>query len=273
MTQDQDTKTGDTAKRGRTVARGESESSLVRMLSVVELFSPEHPTWTAEQIANEMGLTQSTAYRYIAALTSFGYLAPLSGAEYGLGPKIIELDLMIRHTDPLISRAREKAEELVATVPAAVASLINLHGDTAISVLQVKKPQDLEISFERGRSMKLYAGSAAKVILAHLPRSRLLKLYGNHHADIRNYGLGETWKEFSRALLMIRKSPTLTTIGEANPNSWGIAAPVFNADGDIKGSLVVIMPRDTYETTDRDRLADRLAAAARELAAPPQKGG
>ena len=61
MTQDQDTKTGDTAKRGRTVARGESESSLVRMLSVVELFSPEHPTWTAEQIPQH---APCTMYEY-----------------------------------------------------------------------------------------------------------------------------------------------------------------------------------------------------------------
>lgn len=248
--------------------RADGESSLLRMLSVMELFTLDKPAWTVEQIADAMQLTQSTAYRYVAALSSFGYLALSSGAEYSLGPKIVELDLLIRQTDPLITQAQQKAVELLELVPEGVVSLINLHGDTAISVFQIKKPDDLEISNERGRSMKLYAGAAAKAILAYLPRSRLLKIYGNHHAEIKGYGLGETWKEFSSALLAIRKAATIITKGEVNPDSWGVAAPVFNSNGDIKGSLNLIMPIRTYEGCDHAALADLLLKAAQSLNAP-----
>lgn len=237
------------------------------MLSLLELFSAATPYWTVERIAETMGLTQSTAYRYVAALSSFGYLAPMAGAEYCLGPKIIELDLVIRQTDPLAARAAEKASALIDLVPRGVVSLVNLHGDTAISVFQIKKPEDLQISFERGRSMRLYAGSAAKVILAHLPRSRLLKIYGNDHAEIRKFGLGETWKEFSRALLMIRREVTLITAGEVNRDSWGIAAPIFNADGDITGSINLIMPKSTFRSHDRLALSAQVRTAAQEISA------
>ena len=246
-------------------AKAEGESSLMRMLTVIELFTLARPSWTVEQIAEAMGLTQSTAYRYVYTLSSFGYLSMMSGAEYCLGPKIIELDLLLRQTDPMIARAQDLAAELIELVPEGVVSLINLRGETAISVFQVKKPQDLDISFERGRSMRLYAGSASKVILAHLPRSRLLKFYANNHAEIAQFDLGQTWKEFSRALLAIRKSRSLVTVGELNPRSWGISAPVFNAEGDIRGSLNLIMPKDSHASSDVESLSQRLEEAARAL--------
>lgn len=250
----------------RKSARGaEGGSSLLRMLSVFELFTIEEPRWSVEEISAKLNLTQSTAYRYVSALCSCGLLAAFGGAQYSLGPKIIELDLSIRQTDPLIGMAEKFAPGLLELVPKGVVSLISIRGDTAISVFQLKKPANLNLSFERGRSMSLFSGSAAKVILAHLPRARQLKLFGQFAPDIARVGLGQTWKEFARHLLEIRRQDVMMTKGELVAESWGIAAPIFNADGDVTSSINLIMPLKSFSEKRCDLLRSEVARVAGEM--------
>lgn len=44
-------------------------SSLTRMLSILDLFSSTDMSMTAESIAERMGFTRTTCYRYVKELT------------------------------------------------------------------------------------------------------------------------------------------------------------------------------------------------------------
>src|SRR5690606_430214 len=77
-------------------------SSLTKMLSVLDIFSSENPSWTIEEMAEHLGYAVPTMYRYVKELTKAGLLRNISAARYGLGTRIIELDYQIRNADPLI---------------------------------------------------------------------------------------------------------------------------------------------------------------------------
>lgn len=243
----------------------ENGSSLQRMLAVLDLFTAERPQWTVEEIAEAHNLTQSTAYRYVGALCSSGLLASFGAAQYSLGSRIIALDLTMRQTDPLIGLAEQTAPQLLNTVPEGVVSLISLRGDTAISIFQDKKPDDLQISFERGRSMGIFSGAASKVILAHLPRAKQMKLFADFPELAAQSGLGQTWKTFSKSLLAIRREKAIYTRGEVEPRSWGIAAPIFDALGEVTSSLALIMPRESFSAEAAVKLIDEVAGAASRI--------
>src|SRR5262245_56366540 len=41
------------------------QSSLDRLLHVIDLFTPERPEWSADQIGEVMGVSRATRYRYL----------------------------------------------------------------------------------------------------------------------------------------------------------------------------------------------------------------
>lgn len=237
------------------------------MLSVLDLFTIERPRWTVEEIAEALRFTQSTAYRYVSTLCGSGLIAPMGTGQYALGPRVIELDRQIRLTDPLIGLTAQIAPRLLKSVPKGVVTLASLRGDAVLSVFQARKPADIELSFERGRSMDLFRGAAAKAILAHLPRARLMRLFLYRQPEIASATLGRTWQEFWTAVQALRRQPAIVSRGEAEVTSWGVAAPVFDLERNILSSITLIMPIGSYTEKAATRLSRMVSDAATSIKA------
>lgn len=90
-----------------------SLSSLGRMLSVLDLFSDQQLTWTAEGITEALQLSLPTGYRYLKMLVDAGLLQRAAGSQYTLGPRIIVLDHYIRMADPVLKHGVPFMAELV----------------------------------------------------------------------------------------------------------------------------------------------------------------
>src|SRR5438270_9424812 len=88
------------ARVGPRIAQG--DTSATRVLGILDLFTPETPVWTVDLLVERLGLGRATIYRYIRALCDAGFLVPVSGAGYVLGPRFIEFDRSIRLADPLL---------------------------------------------------------------------------------------------------------------------------------------------------------------------------
>ena len=64
----------------------------MRLLGLLDLFSPAAPAWSTEALIQSLGMSRSNGYRYIKALSDVGLMAPVSNGHYILGPRIVELD-------------------------------------------------------------------------------------------------------------------------------------------------------------------------------------
>src|ERR671921_458745 len=91
----------------------EGASSLAKTFQILDLFTEEEPVWSTAAIIDALEATRSTGYRYIKALHDAGLLASVQNGHYSLGPRIIEMDLQIRLTDPLLLASRGVLEGLV----------------------------------------------------------------------------------------------------------------------------------------------------------------
>ena len=83
-----------------------------KVLEILLLFTVDAPRWRVERIAARLGVSTSTAYRCVADLARAGFLQPVSGGAYVLGPAFTELDLRMRLSDPLMRAARPHMAQL-----------------------------------------------------------------------------------------------------------------------------------------------------------------
>lgn len=242
---------------------GGPDSSLERMLGLLDLFSEERPTWTVEEIQEHLSLSLATAYRYLKLLSRTGLLAPAAGGAYSLGPRIVQLDRQMRHTDPLlrhgipvIERARPELHGMF---------LLSRHyGDHVLCVHQDRTDPKLRTSMERGLPMEMFRGAAPRIILAFLPTYQLRNLMLRHADRIRAAGLGPGWDEFRIRLKAMRKEGSCIAVAEVDPGMVGVAAPIFRAQGAVIGAISLALSEERFAIEDPVRLrelARRIAGA------------
>src|SRR5215217_3994441 len=180
---------------GEVTAAPDSASSLAKMLYILELFSEAEPVWSTAAIIEALDTSRSTGYRYIKALHDAGLLNSVRSGYYSLGPAIIEMDLKIRLTDPLLLASHGVLEELVDKIGHS-ALLCTAYHDSVLCIAEYRSPLSPANLFLRGQRRPLFQGAVSKVILAHLPHHRLKAIYSRQSKEVENAGLGSTWSAF-----------------------------------------------------------------------------
>ncbi len=214
-----------------------------RLLSVLGLFTLEHPEWTVESAAKELDLAISTAYRYFRSLAKAGLIVAFSAGRYVLGPAIIQYDRQMRLSDPLTTTAQATMKRLAQKLPPkTLVMLCRLFRNQVMCVHQeAEKTPHFAVSYERGRLMPLFRGAASKIILAHMAPRTVKSLYTKHAVEFAQAGLGVSWDEVKPRLRDLRLAGVAITQGEIDPGLTGIAVGLFEPGETVIGSLSVVM--------------------------------
>lgn len=225
------------------------------MLAVLDLFTDEQPVFSAEGIAGRLKYTRPTGYRYVRELVGAGLLVRAPGG-YALGPRIIELDWLIRTHDPVLTASSAAVRELSHKLGCDVTQM-GLYGERIVTIRHERGPEPLEIGFDRGRPMPLFRGAPSKAILAFLPRARLERLYAKHQP--------RGFAKFFAEMQAIRKAGYSVSVGELDPGKVGVGAPVFRRDRSVAGSLCLVLTAVRYETANHALLIEKLLDTAARI--------
>lgn len=249
----------------REVSDGASpQSSLERLLRVIDVFTPDKPEWTADQIGEVMGVSRATQYRYIKALTNAGLLGAAGDGFYRLGPRFVVIDRQIRLSDPLL-RYGPPAMARACSELGSAQLLCTYFGDEVLCIHQEVFDPTIHSSMDRGRPFPLFRGSPSRAILAWLPESRLRNLMLSHPHEIRESGLGATWAEFRQHIRDIRAQGYYVGRGEIDQDLMGVAVPLLRPTGELMGSLTTIMPLVTLSSTELEQKIAITRRAAAEI--------
>jgi DNA-binding IclR family transcriptional regulator len=247
-------------KPGKTLG---SVSSLTKMLSILDLFTPDKPVWSTNELIESIGTSKSTAYRYMRSLHAAGLMGQMGNGFYVLGSRIVELDLQIRTSDPLHNAANGVLEELVNKTGHS-SMLCALVSNSLLCIREQLAPFSPEKLFSRGQRRPLFFGAASKIVLPYLPPHRVRGIYEHNAKTVAEARLGGSWEEFKSTLARFRRAGFVRTHGEFNPGVTGMAAPIFNREGLILGSLAISW-KDELTEVDEPGVAEALKAAAREI--------
>ena len=239
-------------------------SSLEKMLGLLDVFTSEQPIWSSEDLIRHLGSPASTCYRYLKVLHTSGYLARVANGSYVLGPRIMELDRVSRETDPVYIAGSPIAQRL--THDTGQSSLLCiLFSDSVMCVQQAPGRDAPSRLFSRGQRRPLVAGASAKAILAHLPMHQLRILYARHAEAIAQVDLGRDWEGFKLALKQIRQAGYAMTLGDYNAGIVSIAAPLFNREGEVLGSLALAASTVAVNADAFKDFAPLVVEAARQI--------
>lgn len=232
------------------------------MLKVLGMFGPDCLTLNVETIADSLELSRATAYRYVKELCDSGLLTKFGG-NYTLGPRIIELDRLMREFDPLISKGRDTMSQLSEKTGLTVMFSV-FYNDRIINTHIETVDQSSSLSFGRGRPLPLFRGAQSKVLVSFQKSRKLKKIYEEILSPSEDYNF--SWKEFSQMTRKVRQDGYCITHDELNLGLTGIAAPIIKEEtGEVFGSLAVVGTTASFELFSKDAIADSLVAAASAL--------
>jgi DNA-binding IclR family transcriptional regulator len=238
--------------------------SLARMLAILDLFDGDRTALTAEEVATELDCSVPTAYRYLKRLSTAGLSAPDLQRGFTLGSRIIQLDRQIRLNDPLLHRAGDVMDDLVTRVKGNL-MVCAYYGKNVVCIAQAWPDRTVLTSYDRGRPMPLLRGAAGKAILAHLPDHRLRSLMLANAAEVATAGLGNDWASFRKTLKAIRQQGYAYSAGEVDSRNAGVAAPIFNSEKRILGSLVLVVPAADLAKDQAPMIAGQLIEGAKAI--------
>lgn len=234
--------------------------ALARGLQILSAFSADRAGLTIKEIADSTGHLPSTIFRVVMTLVDLGYLAAdKKGAGYSLtaNPVLLGYSALAGLTleelaAPALQRLHRETEESVF--------LSVLVGDQAVDIVSLRRPGLLSTL---GQRFPLYCTAGGKVLLAFLPdkqassminRLELLPL-APHTVTTRD-GLGAEIEK-------VRKEGYSLVDQELVPGTYGVGAPVFDAEGMCIASVVITAAMNRISF---DQLAGELVPGVRRTA-------
>jgi DNA-binding IclR family transcriptional regulator len=239
-------------------------SSFAKGLSILEFFREGRISAHLEDIVQALGTSRATTYRYLGTLCDAGLLAPTAGGVYVLGPRIVELDRLMRISDPLLVEGSRVMHEVSARRKLNM-MLASFYRDSIMCVDIAWPDADIPANFERGRPMSLFKGAMAKIILAHLSPYQLKNMVLNYADEIRAAGLGSNWSEFRSHMSELARQGYAITRSEMVAGTGGISAPIFDGERKILGSITFVVSERQWAETDFNRLRKLILEAAARI--------
>lgn len=238
-----------------------------RILAILDKFSEARSEWSPDALMAELGYSRPTLYRYLKTLKDAGYLISLPNAGYTLGPRVTELDFLMRRSDPLIRLGQHRLDSLASDYPCS-AFIVRWYGRKILCIASAESESGPPSSYPRGRPMPIARGAISRAILAFLPRREQVPIIEDLLPDFRKVGFGATVDAVIDQLRTIRRTGFATATGEVTPGVVGIAAPILVSERTpIAALCMTLRAQDVQGVENREAIGAELLDVSREISA------
>jgi DNA-binding IclR family transcriptional regulator len=217
--------------------------SAVRVLEIFELLRDHPQGLNIKEIASALHFPQSSTFHLVKTLYEHGYLSATETKKYRLGPKLIQLGTSSMESMDVYREAKWPLERLADQVEETVFMAI-LSGDDMVYVVKEDSNRSIKTSAQIGSRKPMYCTGLGKALLAFMPaekrnrileKSPLLPITENTVTDR---------DELNRLLLLYREQGYAVDNEENEEGLYCIAAPVFDASGQVFAAVSVAGPKD-----------------------------
>lgn len=246
--------------------KGVELSTLRKGLEILSLFSEETPLLDTSSIAERMGLSKSTVYKYVQTLERSEFLVrEESGRFFELGPRLLELASVARNPSRLVDVSYPILQELVDRTNE-TALLATIMGNRAVCLSRVESNHSLKLTYELGATHPLHAGASAQVLLAGLDESTQKKILASMTLTRFTERTITSPKQLSSRLKQIRKDGFAVSKGELDEGTFAVAAPILSGSGHVIASLSLGGPIHRFDRDKERGYIDLVQEGARKIA-------
>ena len=255
-------------QQARAVADGTYSQSLERGLAILSSFKSARPLLGVSELAREMGLSRSTAHRYVATLAALGYLdQDQLTRRYRLGPRVLDLGFSAINSMELRELSLPHLQRL-SDETGHTANMAILDGAHIVYVERVRSSgqgqREIDLNLHVGSRLPAYCTSMGKVLLAYLSdEERDAALDG---VELAQRGPNTLTKRSALVseLAHVRRAGLAVNNEELSFGLRSIAAPVRKQSGEVAAAINLAVHRSWVSMDD---LVERFGSALKRTAA------
>jgi DNA-binding IclR family transcriptional regulator len=237
--------------------------SVDRALTILEILGSRGEAGVTE-IAAELGVHKSTAFRLVAVLESRDFVEQLvDRGKYRLGFGIVRLAGATAAQMDLTREGRRTCEELAVDLGETV-NIAILDGDRVVNISQVRGTGSITSYNWVGQGTPLHATSSGKVLLAFAPEPLRKTLLGGDLQRFTDSTLTSP-QALERELAEVERRGWAATAEEYEVGLNAVAAPVRDAEGRVVAAVSVSGPSFRLSPGSFEAVATSVTAAADEL--------
>lgn len=230
-----------------------------RAIAILQCFTADKPSMSVIEIQRRVGLSRPTLYRLLQTLAATNLIkAEGDPQRFRLAHGVMELAHVwlaglsrIDAARPILEALREKTGETVA--------LFELQEQKRICVLELESFHALKIKRGIGDTGDITTGASGKAILGFMPAQRRAAMLGRISKAKREV--------LAASLEQVQQQGFAVSHGEVFVGAVAVAAPIYNHNGELTGSLGVFGPRARVRDTDVPRFGRLVVEAASTLSA------
>lgn len=237
--------------------------TLARGLRLLDLLAQHPDGATVKELSQSLELNLSTCYRLVNTLVDLGYVSKATDRKLRLGPALGRLyGAFSRQLWP----ERDLRPILVdlAHLTNETACASTWEGGEVVLTAVVEGPQHLRVSGLRpGLRSAPHSRASGKAMLAYLGEPGLTHFFETHDLTPQTSRTITDPKLLRKRLAQIASKGYAEDPGEFADDIYGIAAPYFDAAGNVLGAVSVAMPL-SRSVAGNSNLVDAVLAAAEE---------
>jgi IclR family transcriptional regulator, pca regulon regulatory protein len=238
--------------------------ALARGLDIITAFSPTATALSVSDAAARTSLPRPTARRLLITLEQLGYVRSSNGL-YSLTTKVLELGTTYIAALGIWELARPHLEGLVAQTRES-SSMSQLDGSDIVYVARAPVPKIIALSVHIGTRFPAVATSMGHVMLADLPRPRLLEVLRTPSQSGIIPRIRPSRRDLERELETVRRRGWALSDERLSLGIRSIAAPVRDAAGTTVAAVnVTVHAAETSVADLRRRHLPLLLATAEDI--------
>lgn len=237
--------------------------SLIKASNILSFLKSENREFTIAEISEEVKMPPSTAHRILRTLIKCDYVQKDEKTHlYSLGAGLIPLGIAATsYINP--QKIATKILKNLSKQTLEDSFLVIKSGKKGLVISKSEGNHSLKIVENFGLEVDLHCGAVRKTILA-FQSDEFIEEYIN--SGLHDYLSGRVDTELLRnELLEIREKKYAISNSEYIKDAIGIGAPVFNYNGELLGSIGIVMPKKRYAEDLRDSLIEAVKASAIEF--------
>lgn len=253
----------DRGSRGGPASDEAPVKSVDRAITVLEILAQQGEAGVTE-IAGELGVHKSTAFRLVGALERRGLVEqPGSRGKYQLGFGVIRLAGAMTAGLDLTQQSRRVCEDLASelgeTVNIAIPS-----GEWAVNIDQVRGASAIVSQNWIGRQCPLHATSSGKVLLAYMSVHDQRRVLRGPLESVTEYTI--TDPDVIRSQIdNLHTNGHIAAVEELEIGLNAVAAPVRGVAGDVIAAISAAGPSYRMTVDSLEEIGRRVAKAGAEI--------
>ncbi|MFC4025292.1 IclR family transcriptional regulator [Oceanobacillus longus] len=241
--------------------------SLLKAIKLLDCFKDKHELSLLD-LAEVSEMPKTTIFRLVASLEETGLIVKTKysshDVKYKLGMKLLEFGKLVSEQMeyrkialPYMNNINEKLNESV--------HLAVVEGDEAVYVEKMDSNRPIRLVIKVGARAPLYAGSASKLLLAHLDKKKREEYLKRLKLEKIAENTIEDMERLQNQLKEIREKGYAFSQQEIYKETMGFSCPIRDYSGETIAALGVSIPVTDYKEEKAKQILEEIIRATNQI--------